>query len=154
MAIESLFERRVPLWLWGLSLLCFGVVYVLHAQTATEGMDTTGYVYAAEQLARGQLPRYCNDYNELIGPYFTYYAFSANPNVPGPCRFYSYPIGFPLLLAGARWLTGHPQAVYYVVPLLALWGLVGVFVLGWLLFESLWGGLWAALWLGTAPTYI
>jgi len=154
MATESLFERRAPLWLLGPLLLCLGAVYVLYAQTATEGMDTTGYVYAAEQLAQGQLPKYCNDYNELIGPYFMYYAFSARANVAGPCRFYSYPLGFPLLLAGAQWLTGHPQSVYYVVPLIGLCGLAGVFVLGRLLFDSSWGGLWAALWLGAAPTYL
>jgi len=154
MAAESLFERRAPLWLLGLLLLCFGTIYVLYAQTATEGMDTAGYVYAADQLAQGQLPKYCNDYNELIGPYFMYYAFSAKSNVSSACRFCSYPIGFPLLLAGAQWLTGHPQSMYYVVPLIGLLGLVGIFILGRLLFDSSWGGLWAALWLAVAPTYL
>jgi hypothetical protein len=114
--------------------------------------DTIGYVYAGQRLAAGEGMSLYDAHNQWQQPFFTMYAFRIQQ--PGDERLYLvYPPGLPLLLASAILLTGWSDVVHYVVPLLALAGIGGAFVLGWLATGSSWGGWWAAVLLATTSAF-
>jgi hypothetical protein len=113
-------------------------------QTSPSISDTIGYAYAGQRLASRDGLTYLDPNNELAGPYFSLYAFQIR-RPEDPRMYLGFPPGFPmLLLAGIR-LTGNLQTIHYVVPFLAIVGLVFTFYLGKLVTGSLWGSVWAGV---------
>ena len=133
-------------------VILISVAFFLLAQTWPSISDTIGYVHAGRQLANGSGLTFTDENNQAAGPYFSLYAFQIRRS-DDPRMFLGFPPGFPILLAGAIALTGQPQVVHYVVPLLAIIGLIATFHLGTLLGKSEWVGLGAALLLVSAPAF-
>jgi 4-amino-4-deoxy-L-arabinose transferase-like glycosyltransferase len=133
-------------------VILVGVAFFLLAQTLPNISDTIGYVYAGQRLASGEGLTYSDENNRLVSPYYSLYAFQIRR--ADDLRMYlGFPPGFPILLAGAIELTGQPEAIHYVVPLMAALGLVATFCLGTLVSKSEWTGLWAVALLALAPIY-
>lgn len=132
--------------------ILIGIAFILLAETTPMITDSIGYVYAAERLADGQGLTY-DDPNNQYGPsYFTIYAFQIRR--PDTLQmFLGFPPGVSLLLAVGILLTGQTTAVSYVVPLLAVLGLLAAFGLGALILENEWGGFWTAVLVSLAPIY-
>jgi 4-amino-4-deoxy-L-arabinose transferase-like glycosyltransferase len=146
--VMSKYARILLLTLLGLST----VFFLWFAQTIPVISDTIGYVYAGERLAAGHGLTFEDPLNEGAGPYFSLYAFQIRR--PDDARmFLGYPPGFPILLATAIWLSGQATAVYYIVPLLALLGLAATYVIGSLVGQSEWTGLWAVVILIMSPAF-
>lgn len=109
-----------------------------------------GYVYAGRQLARSHSLSYCDSNNELAGPYFHLNAFRIRREEKG-CLGFNFPPGFPPLLAIG--LISQADLALYVVPFLAVLGVLGTYTLGRLLFDNQ-TALWAASIVAFAPTYL
>lgn len=129
-----------------------GTFFFSLAQTWPDVSDTIGYAYAGQRLAAGYGLTFEDVNNQIAGPYFSLYAFQIR-RAGDPRMFLGFPPGFPILLAAGIVLTGSPTAVYYVVPLLAILGLLATFYLGVLISDNEWTGLWAATLLTLAPAY-
>jgi hypothetical protein len=145
-------QWHLPVLLFiGWAILC-GMAFLLLAQRLPTISDPIGYVYAAERLANGQGLTH-EDANNQFGPtYFSLYAFQIRRS--DDLRMYlGFPPGLPILLTAGILLTERATAVHYVVPLLAMVGLVAAFALGWLWLEDVWGGWWTAVLLTTAAIY-
>ncbi len=130
-----------------LSVVCF-CIYFSKTGPAVEGGDPMGYVYAGRHLARSHSLSYCDSNNELAGPYFHVNAFRIRRGERG-CLGFNYPPGFPLLLAAVF----QAGLALYVVPFLAVLGVLGTYCLGRLLFDNQ-TGLWAAAIVAFAPAYL
>lgn len=143
---------HVPFLLAVIWAILIGIAFILLAETTPMISDSIGYVYAAERLADGQGLTY-EDPNNQYGPsYFSMYAFQIRQ--PETLQmFLGFPPGFSLLLAGGILLTGQTTAVFYVVPLLAVLGLLAAFGLGAIILENEWGGFWTAVVVSLAPIY-
>jgi hypothetical protein len=133
-------------------LITTGALLFRFAERQPNINDTIGYVYAGQRLATGEGMSLYDEHNQWQRPFFTMYAFRIQQ--PDDERLYLvYPPGLPLLLASAILFTGWSGAVHYVVPLLALAGIGGAFVLGRLATGSSWGGWWTAVLLATTPVF-
>jgi hypothetical protein len=138
-----------PGWLLLLLALGCGAAFLLLAERQPNVADTIGYVYAGEQLARGEGLVYHDTNNRVEAPYFAPFAFNIlRPGSPDPA--FGFPPGLPLLLAAGILLAGN-GAVHFVVPLLSAAALWLTFLLGRELVGNSWGGFWAALFLAVAP---
>jgi 4-amino-4-deoxy-L-arabinose transferase-like glycosyltransferase len=129
-----------------------GVALVIHTQTQPEISDPIGYLYAGEQLARGEGLSYQDSNNEIAGPYFTLYAFQVS-RPDNAAHYLGFPPGLPLLLAGGVVAGGDSRAMYYVVPLLAVLALAATYYLGVELTDDAAVGLWAALLLAASAAF-
>jgi hypothetical protein len=133
-------------------ILLFTVAFFWQVERQPIIEDTIGYLYAAERVAAGHGLTHAHEYNEIAGPYFTMYAFQIRQDSDSR-HFLGFPPGFPLLLATPIVATGRVGAAVLVVPLMALVGLVIVFLLGRYWGQNEWIGLWAAAILGVTPDY-
>ena len=133
-------------------ILGVAVAFFSLAQTNPQINDTIGYAFAGQQIASGHGLALV-DSNELTGgAYFSMFAYPVERE--GDLRpFFGFPPGLPLLLGAGALLSGNMDAVYYVVPLLAVAGLIMTYLLGTELGKNEWVGLWAALLLAVTPAY-
>jgi hypothetical protein len=105
-------------------------------------------------MADGHGLTYKDVNNQIAGPYFSMYAFQIWRDDDSSRTFLGFPPGFPLLLASAITVTGSSTTVYFVVPILAVLGILATFCLGTLIGGSHWTGLLAAVLLALLPTYL
>ncbi|MCP4363612.1 MAG: hypothetical protein GY796_36900 [Chloroflexi bacterium] len=144
--------KNLPYILLLLLVILMGITFFLFAQRTPDISDTIGYIYAAERLAEGHGLTYEDLHNAMSESYFSMYAFQIRR--PPDLRMYlGFPPGFPLLLALGLWLTGQATVVHFVVPFLAVIGLVAAFVLGRLVTDDAWVGVWTAVLLALSPAY-
>jgi len=114
--------------------------------------DCIGYVQASHQLARGEGLAFVDPHNQVDRRYYTLYAFKVvHPQEPN--RYFGFPPGVPLLAAALERLTGDPNVVHVLVPILAALLVAETCLLGALLVNS-WAGVWAGLVLLVAPTFL
>lgn len=135
-----------------LLLIVQGTAFFSIAQTVPTISDPIGYVYAAQRLANGHGPTFEDANNLTAGPYFSMFAFQIR-RTDDPRMFLGFPPGCSLLMAAGILLTGKAAAAYYVVPLLAVLGLVATFYVGVLISGNEWTGFWSAALLAFAPAY-
>jgi hypothetical protein len=133
-------------------ILFLGVVFLTYTLTTPNIEDSIGYIYAGERLATGHGPTYEDSNNLIAGPYFSMSAFQIRRDDDSR-MFLGFPPGYPLLLALGISVAGTDEAAHYVVPVMALLGVVLTFFLGKLLSGEYWVGFWAALFIGFAPDY-
>lgn len=143
----------MPLILILLLALILASIYLANTSTTPRYEDSIGYVLAGERLASGNGPTYEDPNNELAGPYFVLSAFQIRRDDDSR-MFLGYPPGYPLLIALGIAISGTGTAAHYIVPTLAILGILLVFVLGRLLSGSNWVGFWSALIIGLTPAYI
>lgn len=152
--MTSSLTNRLPVWL--LLLLVWGGTGGLLGwlgQRYPTISDSVGYLYAGIQLANGEGLAYQDPLNETVAPYFLLHAYRIHPE-KSPQTVYGYPPGLPFLLGVSLWLTGGWQgAVFWVVPALAVLGLIGIYFLAYHLSQNQWLGLWATLLVAFAPTF-
>lgn len=124
----------------------FGVVLARYYVPAYfYGIDESGYLVPARLLAvHGSPAKYATDPYEFAGENMV----EPRENVYYP----KYPLGYPLLGAAA-YKIGGPAAPFLVNPILALLGIVGIFLLGRSLLGRC-GGLLAAAILASNPLYV
>jgi 4-amino-4-deoxy-L-arabinose transferase-like glycosyltransferase len=146
------FWQSRPQQLLAVMVLLLGIAFFWQVERQPIIEDTIGYLYAAERVAAGHGLTYDHKYSDTAGPYFTMYAFQIRQE-NDTRRFLGFPPGFPLLLASAILVTGRIGAAVLVVPLLALVGIIIVFLLGRYWGQNEWVGLWAAAILAITPDY-
>ena len=128
------------------------LIYARYTQRVVEGWDSLAYLYAAERLADGETFDLCNHYNASIGPYFTLAGFNIRSKSP-ECLSLNYPPGFPLLLAGFYRVLPLDTTIFFVPAFFGAIGVLLVYCLGKLLFETR-IALTAALLLMLTPAYL
>ncbi len=133
-------------------VLILGIIFFSYTSTSPSYEDSIGYIHAGERLAIGQGPTYEDPNNEIAGPYFVMYAFQIRRDDDAR-MFLGYPPGYPLLIALGIIATGTETTAHFVVPVLALIGLLVTFILGRLLSGNDWVGFWSAVLIGLTPAY-
>ncbi len=149
--VPSWYDLR-PTILTGILVLILGVIFFSYTSITPIYEDSIGYIHAGERLAIGQGPTYEDPNNEIAGPYFVMSAFQIRRN-DDTRMFLGYPPGYPLLIALGIVATGTETTAHFVVPILALIGLLVTFVLGRLLSGNDWVGFWSAVLIGLTPAY-
>jgi len=114
--------------------------------------DTGGYEYAARQLILGQGLAFDDPNNALAGKFFSPFAFQIK-RPEDPRLYLGFPPGFPLLLALPGIVTGVPEIIHYVVPILAAVGLLLTYYLARWLVKNEWVALLAAGIVAFMPIY-
>ena len=118
---------------WGLLfvllLVCgAGLIYLSEKRPIIS--DSLGYLVAAERLSDGNGLNIEDPLNVSAGPYFSLYAFQIR-RVDRPERQYlGFPPGLPILLSAGIKLVGLDISTRVVIPLFAMLGLLGTFLLG------------------------
>lgn len=133
---------QLEIVLLGVLIIVTILAYFRWTLTVSRWNDPGAYTFAGWQLAATGKPSYFDANNVAVGPYFTLHGFLVQRDSSDPDFYLSYPVGFPLLLAMVERVIGA-QAAWYVVPGLAVVGLLSLFGLGRMLFGR-WVGLVAA----------
>ncbi len=148
----AILRPHAPAWLILLIAILTAVVFARLAEREPTISDPLGYLYAGERLAGGHGLTYEDGHNATAGPYFALYAFQVKRE-GSAAHYLGFPFGFPMLLAAAAWISGAPDAMHAVVPLLAAALLVATYWLGKLLSDDAWVGLLAAVALLATPSF-
>ncbi len=129
-----------------------GAAFILLAQKTPGTADTLGYQYAGVRLAAGEGLTFADENNALAGQFFSPYAFQIKQ--PNDFRMYlGFPPGLPILLALPVALTGNAGAAYFVVPVIAVFGLILTFLMGKWITNNQWSALLATILVAATPIY-
>lgn len=145
-------QSKLPLFLLAVLILLIGIAFGLLAQQTPDVADTAGYIYAGERFADGHGLSFDDPNNEAVGQFFSPFAFQIK-QINDARLFLGFPPGLPLLLAIPVAITGLQSLIYFVVPLLAVLGLIFTFLLGRLVTKNSWSALLAAAFLALLPAY-
>lgn len=77
--------------------------------------DSIGYLQASHQLAKGEGLAFHDNHNLYKRSYFTLFAFNVSREGEANAYF-SFPPGYPLLLASFERYVGSPSAAFFVGP--------------------------------------
>lgn len=139
-------------WILFTLVTLMAVAFFLLAKRMPLTADTAGYEFAARQLTAGNGLAFDDPHNALVGKFFSPFAFQIKH--PDDSRLYlGFPPGFPLLLALSGIVTGSIETIHYVVPVLAIIGLLLTFVLGTWLVKNQWVALLSVAILALMPIY-
>ena len=143
--------KRLLFPLVAMTLLVTGtfVLAMTHRLIDSNIPDTIGYVQASHQLARGEGLAFVDPNNQINERYYTLYAFKV-VHADDRNRYFGYLPGVPLLAAAVERVTGDPEAVHAVQPMMAAVLVAFTYLFGALLIDH-WTGLWASLALAVAP---
>jgi hypothetical protein len=144
--------RKTPYILLAILVILIGVTFILLAQKTPDVADTVGYIHAGIGFANGDGLTFEDANNELVGQFFSPFAFQIKR--PVDSRMYlGFPPGLPMLLALPVALTGIRDLVYFVVPVTAVLGLFLTFLLGKWVTNNEWSALLATAVLAALPAY-
>lgn len=142
--------NKTPYFLLALLLLTTGITFYWLTQKNPNIADTIGYVIAGENLATGTGLSFDDPLNDLVGPYFTPFAFQIR-HENSQNLFLGFPPGFPILLALGILLTRQANFIFFVVPILSIAGIFLTFLLGKTMANNAWTGLFAATIVALTP---
>jgi hypothetical protein len=143
-----------------LAVLALGVyaVFISHYEyAAASGSDQSGYFNHARLIASGSVhaaARTLPGMSLARAPYFLYVPLGMRPAADNRDLVPTYPVGFPLLLAGASLAVGWGRAAGVVLVFHSLAGLVLTYLLGRTVgLRASWSVLCAAI-IAASPLYL
>src|SRR5262249_36288793 len=117
----------------GAGLLIYSFLVIRHAYYSVWGSDPTGYVNVARSLLEGRIAQPATALDELKLPDQFIYSFSPLGYEAGPrprTLAPTYPVGYPLHMAGGALIFGWKYGPFLVSPLAAALSLVLIYLVG------------------------
>jgi Dolichyl-phosphate-mannose-protein mannosyltransferase len=117
----------------GAGLLIYSFLVVRHAYYSVWGSDPTGYVNVARSLLEGRIAQPAPPLNELELPDQFIHCFTPLGYEAGPrprTLTPTYPVGYPLHMAGGALIFGWKYGPFLVSPVAAALSLVLIYLLG------------------------
>src|SRR5215813_912074 len=117
----------------GAGLLIYSFLVIRHAYYSVWGSDPTGYVNVARSLLEGRIAQPAPALDALELPDQFIYSFSPLGYEAGPrprTLAPTYPVGYPLHMAGGALIFGWKYGPFLVSPLAAALSLVLIYLVG------------------------
>ena len=117
----------------GAGLLIYSFLVIRYAYYSVWGSDPTGYVNVARSLLEGRIAQPAPALDELKLPDQFIYSFSPLGYEAGPrprTLAPTYPVGYPLHMAGGALIFGWKYGPFLVSPLAAALSLVLIYLVG------------------------